>query len=547
MHEEPEVLEVDALIVGGGPAGLAAAYHLARLTGVGRSGATIAVLEKSREIGSHIISGAVMDPRGLSELIPDWQTRGAPVESPVTRDDVYYLTSGRGYRLPVTPPPLRNSGCYVVSLNRLIRWLGEQVEEAGVELLPGFSGAGLWMEGTRLVGVRTGDKGRNKAGERKPNFEPGIRIRARLCILAEGARGSLTKDLVARLELDRGRNPQVYSVGVKEVWEVSPAPAPGRVIHTMGFPLSSREFGGGFLYTMAEGRVAVGLVVGLDYADPALDPHERFQAFKTHPLVNELIRGGQMTSYGARAIPEGGYFSLPRCHFDGGLIVGDGAGFLNSMRLKGIHLAIKSGMLAAETAARALSEDDVSEAGLAGFASEVEASWIREELWGVRNFHQGFRGGLWSGLAHAALQMATAGRGTRARYPGEAGHARMERLGSAGAAGRRRIAFDGKLTFDRLSDVHSSGTRHEEDQPSHLIVTSPEICHPRCTREYGNPCQYFCPAAVYEMADLADGDRELRINASNCVHCKACDIMDPYQVIEWVTPEGGDGPDYRYL
>jgi electron-transferring-flavoprotein dehydrogenase len=315
----------------------------------------------------------------------------------------------------------------------------------------------------------------------------------------------------------------------------------------MGYPLSSREFGGGFLYTMGEGRVSTGLVVGLDYRDAALDPHERFQAFKSHPLIQEAIGGGRLLAYGAKAIPEGGYWAVPRCYFDGGMIVGDAAGFLNSMRLKGIHLAIKSGMIAAQTAASALAAGDCSRETLRRFEEDVGKSWMGDELWRVRNFHQGFRGGLWSGMAHAALQMATGGRGVRNRYPGEPGHTRMERRGEAAGPGER-VAFDGVYTFDRLTDVHSSDTRHEEDQPVHLVVTAPETCYPKCTEEYGNPCRFFCPAAVYEMTPGQGGDGlRLEIHASNCVHCKACDIMDPYQVIEWETPEGGDGPDYRYL
>lgn len=546
MSEARDVLEVDVLIVGAGPAGLAAAYHLAGLS----PGLSIVVLEKGREIGSHIISGAVMDPRGIAELMPDWRERGAPVEADVVDEDACFLTPSRRYRLPFTPPPLRNHGCSVISLNRFVRWLGEVVASRGVDVLPGFAGARLWMEAERVVGVHTGEKGRSKSGEARGSYDPGIDIRAKLTMLAEGARGSLTKGLIRRLNLDQGRNPQVYSVGVKEVWELpDPEPA-GRVVHTMGFPLSTREFGGGFLYTMGEGRVSLGLVVGLDYRDPGMDPHERFQALKTHPWIRGVLEGGRMVSYGAKAIPEGGYWSQPRCYCDGGLILGDAAGFLNSMRLKGIHLAIGSGMIGARIASQALESGDTGRKVLEGFRRAVEDSWLHEELWKVRNFHQGFRKGLWPGLAHAALQTVTGGRGVRNRYPTEAGHTRMERSKGGKADGRavpERIGFDGVLTFDRLTDVHASGTRHEEDQPSHLVVTSPEICHPRCTREYGNPCRHFCPAAVYEMESSGDGASRLRINASNCVHCKTCDIMDPYQVIEWVTPEGGDGPDYRYL
>jgi len=542
MPQTREVLEVDVLIVGAGPAGLAAAYRLTQLPGA--ADLKIAVLEKGREIGSHTISGAVLDPRSLFELMPDAIERGAPLDHAVRYEEVCFLTSRRHFRLPIVPPPLRNDGCFVISLNRFVRWLGDIVETSGVDLFPGFSGAELLLDGDRVVGVRTGDRGLDREGRPKAGYEPGVDIRARLTILAEGVRGSLTKDLIGRLKLDEGRNPQTYSVGVKEVWEVSRPVEPGYVLHTMGYPLSSREFGGGFLYTMAQGRVSVGLVVGLDYRDPTLDPHERFQAWKMHPRVRQVVEGGRVLSYGAKAIPEGGYWSIPQCSVDGGLIVGDAGGFLNSMRLKGIHLAIKTGMLAAESAMGMLSPEDTISSG---FEAAIDRSWVREELWGVRNFHQGFRGGLWAGMAHAALQMVSGGRGLQSRYPSEPGHSRMQRSTGSAENTRDRVIFDRKLTFDRPTDVYLSGTRHEEDQPVHLVVTAPETCHPRCTVEYGNPCQYFCPAAVYEMAPSHAEDVRLQINASNCVHCKTCDIMDPYQIIEWKTPEGGDGPDYKYL
>jgi electron-transferring-flavoprotein dehydrogenase len=533
---ERETLDVDVLIVGGGPSGLAAAYHLRQLM----KDASIAVLEKGKEVGAHILSGAVMDPRGISELIPDWKSRGAPLIRPVDDDRVVYLTKDHKFTLPITPPPLRNDGNIILSLSRFVRWLGTQVEQSGVDVFTGFTGAELLMEGDRLAGIRTGDKGVGKDGKPKGNYEPGIDIHAKITILAEGVRGSLTKQLIRRLHLDTGRNPQVYAVGVKEVWDVpKQKSARGWVIHTMGWPLRNEEFGGGFIYNMAEGRVSIGLVIGLDYPDPRVDPHERFQLFKTHPFVRDLIEGGRLHAYGAKAIPEGGYWAQPQYYFDGGLIVGDAAGFLNSMRLKGIHLAIKSGMLAAQAAAEALQANDVSAGRLKRFEDLVEASWIKQELWKVRNFHQGFEGGFVAGMFHTALQMVTRGRGLRNRYGNSAGHTRM-------VPGQRpspeRMPFDGKLTFDRLTDVYNSGTAHGEDQPVHLIVVEPSICHPRCTNEYGNPCQNFCPAAVYEMSD-----GRLQINASNCVHCKTCDIMDPYQVINWVPPEGGDGPAYDLL
>src|SRR5688572_6890739 len=533
---ERETLEVDVLIVGGGPAGLAAAYRLRQLL----KDASIAVIEKGKEIGAHILSGAVMDPRGLDELIPDWKERAGSLVRPVEHDRVLYLTRGGKFTLPITPPPLRNHGNYILSLNKLVRWLGSQVEQSGVDIFTGFAAAEPLMDGERLIGVRTGDKGVGKDGKPKGNYEPGIDIRAKVTILAEGVRGSLTKQLIHRLHLDEGRNPQVYAVGVKEVWDVPKQKnAPGWVFHTMGWPLRNEEFGGGFIYNMEGGHVSIGLVIGLDYPDPRVDPHHRFQQFKTHPFVRALLEGGNLHAYGAKAIPEGGYWAQPQYYFDGGVIVGDSAGFLNSMRLKGIHLAIKSGMLAAETIAEALQANDTSASRLRSFEQRVEASWIKRELWKVRNFHQGFERGFIAGMFHTGLQLLTGGRGLRNRYGNVPGHTRL-------VPGKRPplppTTFDGRLTFDKLTDVYNSGAAHDEDQPVHLVVIEPSICHPRCTTEYGNPCQNFCPAAVYEM-----NDGRLQINASNCVHCKTCDIMDPYQVINWIPPEGGGGPSYDLL
>ncbi len=552
MSKDPEILEVGVVVVGAGPAGLAAAYHLRKLLDAnGRESVSIAVLEKGKEIGAHIISGAILDPRGIAELMPDWKEKGAPIEKPVEEDYVYYLTKNRKLSLPILPPPLRNHGNYIVSLNKFIRWFGKIVEESGVDVFAGFSGSDLLIERGRVVGVRTGDKGVDKDGRQKGNYERGIEIRAKLTILAEGAHGSLTKQLVRRFDLDQGRNPQVYAAGVKEVWEVpSRRDQKGRVILTMGFPLSAEEFGGGFIYNMADGYVSLGLVVGLDYANPRFDPHQKFQEFKDHPLLSGLLEGGRLVSYGAKAIPEGGYWAMPQCYFEGGMIVGDSGGFLNSMRLKGIHLAFKSGMLAGEAALEAIEANDYTVHQMRRFEELVEKSWIKEELWKVRNFHQGFHRGLWAGMAHAGLQMVTGGRGLRDRYTTEPGHKRMRSLREYfgfRTPGPPEPKFDGQRTFDKLTDVYNSGTAHEEDQPVHLVVLEPDICHQRCTEEYGNPCQYFCPAAVYEMTPNAQEQLRLQINASNCVHCKTCDIMDPYQVINWVPPEGSGGPGYQYL
>jgi electron-transferring-flavoprotein dehydrogenase len=543
---ERDTLEVDVLIVGGGPAGLAAAYHLRKLN----KDISIAVLEKGKEIGAHIISGAVMDPRGINELMPDWKEKGAPIESPVEEDHVLFLTKSHKFGLPIVPPPLQNHGNYIISLNKFTRWFGQQVEQSAVDIFAGFAGAELLIEGDTVVGVRTGDKGIDKFGNSRENFEPGIDIRAKITILAEGSRGSLTKQLITKFDLNKNRNPMVFAVGVKEVWDVpKEKKTGGRVIHTMGWPLRNEEFGGGFIYNMADGRVSIGFVVGLDYLDPRLDPHERFQQFKTHPYIRSILEGGSLYSYGAKTIPEGGYWAIPQYYFNGGMIIGDAAGFLNSMRLKGIHLAFKTGMLAAEAASEALAANDFSASKLKRFETLVENSWVKQELWKVRNFHQAFEHGFAVGMIHTGLQMVTGGRGLHNRYSNKPGHKRMEQLKEYYDGNPPPITpptFDGKLTVDKLTDVYNSGTAHDEDQPCHLHILQPDICHPRCTNEYGNPCQYFCPAAVYEMVENGQG-RRLQINFSNCVHCKTCDIMDPYEVINWVTPEGGGGPGYELL
>lgn len=563
MSEEREVLELDAVIVGAGPGGLACAYHLQGLIAAHNeqvgSGAKegkaldevmIAVLEKGGAVGDQVLSGAVMDPKGLRELIPDFEAQGCPGVD-VTGDDVLFLTAGGKWKAPITPPGLGNHGNRIVSINRLVRWMNGKVEEKGVDIFAGFPASELLIEDGKVVGVRTGDKGVDKDGNKKANHEPGMDVRAKVTILAEGSRGSLTKTLVKRFDLARGKNPQVYATGVKEVWRVPGCDAKykGRVIHTMGYPIGRKDFGGGFIYFMGDDLVSIGFCAGLDYKDPTTDPHRIFQRMKEHPYVRELLAGGEMVRYGAKTIPEGGWFSRPKSFVDGCILIGDCGSNLNPARLKGIHMAIKTGMLAAETAFEALLKDDASEAVLGAFETRVENSWVKKELYSVRNFHQAFEKGLPLALIDLGLQTITGGRawGFIDRVAAKAGHEHMQKGIARDVAAPK---YDGKLTFDKLTDVYNSGTIHEEDQPCHLVVTvDPEHCQTTCKEEYGNPCQHFCPAQVYEMVDESGGaePEKLRINFSNCVHCKTCDVMDPYQAIEWVTPEGGGGPVYTDL
>jgi electron-transferring-flavoprotein dehydrogenase len=560
MAQEREVLEVDVLFVGAGPACLAGALHLARLirqhdAAVERGDATgkplgdvqIALIEKGSEVGMHLLSGAVLDPRALRELMPDFETQGFPFENKVDSDAVYLLTETGQVKFPITPPPLENHGNYIVSLHKVGRWLAEKVEAAGVNVFCGFPGAAMLYDGdgTRVVGVRTGDRGVDKHGTPKSNYEPGIDIRARVTVLGEGARGSLSKQLIPRLGLDRDALPQLYSTGVKELWKLPPGTLQGgRVIHTMGFPARHDMWGGGWIYNMANDILSIGYVVGLDYKHPETDPHMMFQKFKTHPFLARLLAGGEMIAYGAKTIAEGGYYTIPRPYGDGVLLVGESAALLNAQRLKGIHLAMKSGMLAAETILDGLVREDFSAATLQGYQDRFERSWARDELYKVRNFRQGFEHGLLPGLVHTGFQMISGGRGLFDRRRIAPDYTHMHKRSDLNGATAPSAEIDGKLTFNKLTDVYNAGTVHEEDQPCHLQVADFDICNDRCTREYGNPCQHFCPASVYEMVEAQGGRKELVVNFTNCVHCKTCDIMDPYQIINWVTPEGGGGPNY---
>ena len=558
-----ETLDVDVVIVGAGPAGLAAAYQLAKLAAAHNAsaaekkveGLSIAVLEKGKEIGSHGISGAVMDPRAIAEMMPDWLDRGCPVEAPVGDDAFWYLTESMKIAAPILPPPLQNHGNYVISLGEMVRWLAGVVGEMGVDLFPEFAATRVLVENGRVVGVRTGDKGIDKNGQPKPNYEPGVDIRAKIVILAEGPRGTLTKQLAGLFNLYEGKNPQTYAVGIKELWQLPDDRfAPGKVIHTLGWPLDMDTFGGAFIYGMKERIVDVGLVVGLDYKNPTLDPHEQFQRFKLHPSVRKILEGGKMISSGAKAIPEGGYWSMPRMFGDGFMLIGDSASYLNAARLKGIHLSMKAGMLAAEAALHALLSGDYSANQLSEYEALFENSWAKDELWANRNFHQAFDYGQLAGLLNAGLGLVTRGRGFGVvnRLESHSGHERMERIqryfGTEDPHPPAKLKFDNKYTFDKVSDVYYGGVVHEENQPAHLLILDTEVCITRCTEEYGNPCFNFCPAQVYEPKPTDDGrGRVPFLNFTNCFHCKTCDIMDPYQVITWVPPEGGGGPNYKKL
>ena len=554
MTVQREQLDADVLIVGAGPAGLSCALHLANLIKKHNdSGAkpelspeNIYVLEKGREIGAHQLSGAIMNPKALAELVPDFE-KSAPLDTPVTDSAALLFTEGSSIRFPITPPPFQNKGNYVVSLSKIVKWLGGLVEAAGVNVFKEFGGAELIYEGQGVAGVITEDKGLDKNGKPKDNYTPGYELRAKATVLAEGTRGSLTKKLAAEKKLDN-INPQSYGIGIKELWDVQPDRIkPGYVAHTLGWPVSTDMYGGGWIYGLSNNRVSIGLVLALEYANPEFDPHAAFQKWKTHPFVKNILDGGKLVRYGAKSLPYGGWYAMPRNTVDGALIIGDSGSFLDSQRLKGIHLAMKSGMLAAETIFAALKTGDTTSKTLGKFQSRVEQSYIRDELWKVRNFHQSFQHGMLRGFIQTAFQQISGGRGLVDPMRAETGYKHYKKLDGTKrvASSEDRFKGDGKLTFDRLTDVYHSGTRHNEDQPCHLHVLDTNICVTRCVEEYGNPCQYFCPAAVYEMAKETSGAMKLKINFANCVHCKTCDIADPYQIIDWVVPEGGGGPNYE--
>jgi len=533
-----ETMEYDVVIVGAGPSGLAAAIRLKQLAAAASREIAVCVIEKGSEVGAHILSGAVFEPRALDELIPDWRERGAPLNTPAAEDRFVLLTETRAIRLP-TPPQMNNHGNYVISLGNLCRWLAGQAEALGVEIYPGFAAAEvLYDDAGRVRGVATGSMGIGKDGRPTDNFQPGVELIGKETLFAEGCRGSLTKTLFERFKLRDGVDPQTFGIGIKELWEVEPAKhQPGLISHTIGWPLDSATYGGSFLYHLENNQVAVGFVVGLDYRNPFLSPFEEFQRFKTHPAIRPLFEGGRRISYGARALNEGGFQAIPQLDFPGGSIIGCAAGFLNVAKIKGSHTAMKSGMVAAETVFARLD-------GAAGdYRRAMAESWVWDELHRVRNIRPSFRWGLWGGLAYSALDTYV----FRGKAPWTMHH-HADYLALDKAAEARPIAYpkpDGKVTFDRLSSVFISNTNHEENQPAHLQLKDPALAITVNYALYDSPEQRYCPAGVYEIVDEPEGDKKrLQINAQNCVHCKTCDIKDPLQNINWVVPEGGGGPNY---
>ncbi len=535
---EREAMEFDVVVVGAGPAGLAAAIRLKQLA----PDASVCVVEKGGEVGAHILSGAVIEPRALAELLPDWQERSAPLTTPAGEDRFLYLTAKRAIRLP-TPPQMHNAGNYIVSLSNVVRWMGQQAEAMGVEIYPGFAASELLEEDGRIVGIATGDMGVEKSGEHGGNYQPGMELRATYTLFAEGCRGSLSKKLMARFKLRDGKDPQTYALGIKELWEI-PAEShrPGLIEHSIGWPLDSATYGGSWLYHWGDRMVSYGFVVGLDYANPWLSPFDEMQRFKTHPAMRKHFEGGRRISYGARALSEGGLQSIPKLTFPGGALIGDTAGFLNVPKIKGTHTAMKSGMVAAEAIAEALAGSKPAEP--ASFTDKMKASWAWDELKSARNLRPAFaRFGLYGGVAYSALDTYV----LRGKAPWTMRHTHADNQTLTVAAKAQPIAYpkpDGKLTFDKLSSVFISNTNHEENQPVHLRLRDPARWKGVNWDEYRSPESRYCPAGVYEAVDLEIGEPRLQINAQNCVHCKTCDIKDPTQNIDWHVPEGGGGPNY---
>jgi electron-transferring-flavoprotein dehydrogenase len=541
-----EAMEYDVVIVGGGPAGLSAAIRLKQLAAEKGQDVSVCVLEKGGELGAHILSGAVMDPRALDELFPNWKELGAPLNTAVTEDRVLFLTETKSYATPsfMVPKALTNHGNYVISLANVVRWLGQQAESLGVEIFPGFPAAEiLYNDDGSVKGVATGNMGVNRHGQPTDAFQLGMELHAKYTLFAEGSRGHLGKQLMAKYDLNKGKDPQTYGIGIKELWEIDPAKhQPGLVIHTAGWPLANDTYGGSFLYHLENNQVAVGFVVGLSYQNPYLSPYEEFQRYKTHPAIRHFFEGGKRLAYGARAITAGGLQSLPKTVFPGGALIGCDAGFLNTSRIKGSHAAIKTGMLAADAAYAALGAGRQHDE-LASYPAAFEQSWLHEELHVARNFKPWMSKGLITGTIMVGIDQIL----FKGKAPWTLRHKHADHECLRPATDFKPIVYpkpDGKLTFDRLSSVFISNTNHAEDQPVHLTLKNPNIPVEVNLAKFAGPEQRYCPAGVYEFVKTDEGKDRLQINAQNCVHCKTCDIKDPTQNIVWVTPEGGGGPNY---
>ncbi|MFZ3231918.1 MAG: electron transfer flavoprotein-ubiquinone oxidoreductase [Pseudobdellovibrio sp.] len=561
-----EVMDVDVLIVGGGSAGLSCAYKLAveieKHNQAIDSGSlqaekipeqVIVVLEKGSEIGAHSFSGAVLNPVALKELIPNFVELGCPLDSEVKTDAVYYLGEKSSFKLPITPPPFHNVGNYIISISKFNRWLGVQCESKGINIFPGFAAVEALYEDNKIVGVRTGDKGRDKNGVPKANFEPGLILKAKTTVFAEGTRGSLFKQVSKKLNLRAGKNEEVFEEGVKEIIQMPVGTVQaGKVIHTMGFPLN-KSIGGTFIYTIPGDKIVLGLVAYLDSKDPLLDPHRELQKLKTHPFIEAMVKGGKVIAYGGKTLPAGGWYSMPKLYGNGFMVCGDSASMVDVQKLKGIHLSMKSGMLAAEVAFSAIKKQDSSEAVLNAFEVAVKDSFIKKELYRVRNFHQTLSKGVFASLPLIALQELTGGRGLtdgmKAHNDAKSTLKVKDVWGTDSAIIAEEMKLpitDGQLMFDKLGSVYLTGTSHDEDSPNHLKLQNGDICRTVCKPEYESPCTLFCPAKVYEMLPSVQhtGQYDLQINYTNCIHCQTCDIKCPFENIDWTVPEGGGGPKY---
>lgn len=540
---ERESMEYDVIIVGAGPSGLSSAIRLAQLCREHNKDYKICVLEKGAEVGAHILSGAVLEPRALNELIPNWQALNAPLKTAVSQDNFYYLTASGHYTLP-TPPPMRNHGNYIISLGQLCQWLCTQAEDLGIEIFAGFSASQcLYGENNEVLGIQTGDMGTDKNNQPKSSFQPGVNIYSKYTLFAEGCRGHLSQQLIHKYQLQQHSQPQTYGIGIKEIWEIPASQhQQGRVIHTVGWPLDPHTYGGSFVYHLANNLVSIGLVVGLDYKNPYLSPYQEFQRFKHHPLIASMLQEGRCLKYGARALNEGGWQSIPTLHFPGGLLIGCAAGFLNVAKIKGTHTAMKSGMLAAESIFDAL--NNKAPKLITCYQKKIHNSWIKEDLYPVRNLRPSFKWGLWAGLTYSAIDYYL----LKGKAPWTFGHGK-DNQATRLASQSKIIDYpkpDGKLSFDKMTSVSRSNVYHEEDQPCHLQLRDKAIAVNINYQQYAGLEDRYCPAGVYEFVKTED-KVVLQINGQNCIHCKTCDIKDPTQNIRWVAPEGGGGPNYSNM